>query len=349
MHSRIKAKKMKKSEGGTVIVLTLAGLAAILGVIGLAIDLGLMFDYKQRAQMAADAGALAAALSPTVYEEAARDMAKENGFEHNRGSIIVSAVTPPATGEHTGSANKDKYYEVTVKEEYPTYFLKMIGIKSFPIAVSAVAGIDGTGNCMVTGAATTENNLKFTAPQCNLYFSSLDDQGNIEAAKINIAQANPPAPGTFPSFPSPCDKVGKCKNSTLTPGCYDKITVEGKNCLFDYGAFYIKGSLKFETDGEATNNTSSAGYGVTFFLGENSSFDFNGKATFTSGSDSNFKNVLLWSKDEGSDFQFGPNSKADLTGLVYAPEVEPNFAGKINLYVPSGGSGGASSKVLLVE
>ena len=63
MHSMIKAKKMKKAAGGTVIVLTLAGLTAILGVIGLAIDLGLMFDYKQRAQMAADAGADAVIVS----------------------------------------------------------------------------------------------------------------------------------------------------------------------------------------------------------------------------------------------------------------------------------------------
>lgn len=336
---------MKKAERGTVIVLTLAGLAAILGVIGLAIDLGLMFDYKQRTQTAADAAALAAALSPGDYDAAAKEMTKANGFEHGVGNIKVYPDTPPNTGEHTGLAN---YFEVTVTDEYPTYFLKMIGIGKIPIAVRAVAGIDGTGgNCMVAGIATTENNLKLEASQCNLYFSSLDDQGNIVADEINIAQTNPSPPGTFPPFPSNCISIGKCNKSTLNPGCYDKIIVEGKDCVFKYGAYYIKEILKFETDAEATNTTSSTDEGVTFFLAPNSSFDFNGKATLTSGAAPDFKDVLFWSK--GKEIQFGPNSKADLTGIFYAPDVTTKLAGKINLYEPSGWSSGASSKVLIVE
>jgi Flp pilus assembly protein TadG len=340
---------MKESERGTVIVLTLAGLTAILGVIGLAIDLGLMFDYKQRAQTAADAAALAAALSPTDYQAAALEMSKANGFENNVGSIRVNAVTPPVTGGYTASGNKDKYFEVIIKEEYPTYFLKMISIKSFPIEARAVAGIGGTGgNCMAVGDSTTENSLNLTAPNCKLYFSSLDDQGNITANQININQPNPPDPGTFPSSSSfNCTTEVTCGNSTLNPGCYKKITVDGKNCLFTYGAFYIKESLKFENNGEATNSTSSTGDGVTFFLESASSFDFNGKATLSSSAAPNFKDVLFWSK--GSGIEFGSNSKASLIGLIYAPGVTTKFAGKIDLDIPSGGNGGASNIGLLVE
>lgn len=340
---------MKKAERGTVIVLTLAGLTAILGVIGLAIDLGLMFDYKQRAQMAADAAALAAALSPTDYQAAALEMSKANGYENNVGSIRVTATTPPMIGDYTASGNKDKYFEVTVKEEYPTYFLKMIGIKTFPIEARAVAGIGGTGgNCMAVGESTTENNLKFEAPNCKLYFSSLDDQGKIEANQINIKKPNPPEPGTFPSASSfNCSTVGTCGNSTLNPGCYKKIIVDGKNCVFTYGAFYIKESLKFEKSSEATNSTSSTGEGVTFFLESASSFDFNGKATLSSGAAPDFKDVLFWSK--GSGIEFGPNSNASLIGLIYAPGVTTKFAGKIDLDIPSGGSGSATNKGLLVE
>ncbi len=342
MHSMIKAKTMKNAERGTVIVLTLAGLAAILGVIGLAIDLGLMFDYKQRAQIAADAGAIAAALSPGAYDAAAKEMTKANGFEHGVGKIEVYPDTPPNTGEHTGSENQDKYFEVTVKEEYPTYFLKMIGIKTFPIEVRAVAGIDGTGNCMALGSATTESSLKLEASGCGLYFSSLDDKKNITAAEINIAQKRPPAPGTFPPDSQfNCTKESECdKGGTLNAGCHKTIEVKG-SCTFGPGAYYIKDNLQF------TNNIKATGSGVTFFLAPNSTFDFNGKAELTSGATPDFEDVLFWS--QGKEIQFGDNSKADLTGIFYAPDVKTNLAGKINLYKPSGGSGGASSKALLVE
>ena len=333
---------MKKAERGTVIVLTLAGLTAILGVIGLAIDLGLMFDSKQRAQMAADAGALAAALSPGDYDAAAKEMAKANGFEHDVGTIKVYPVTPPQTGEHTGSANKDKYFEVTVREDYPTYFLKMIGFNAFPIEVRAVAGIDGTGNCMVAGIATTENSLKLIADDCNLYFSSLDDQDNIEADQINIGKPNPPPPGTFPtSSQFNCTKESECdKGGTLNAGCHKTIEIKG-SCTFGPGAYYIKEEMKFN------NNEKATGSGVTFFLAPNSTIDFNGKADLTSGASPDFEDVLFWSM--GKEIQFGNNSKADLTGIFYAPDVKTKLAGKINLYKPSGGSGGASSTVLLVE
>ena len=362
MHSMIKAKKMKKAAGGTVIVLTLAGLTAILGVIGLAIDLGLMFDYKQRAQMAADAGALAAALSPTDYQAAALEMSKANGFENNVGSIRVTATTPPMMGDYTASGNKDKYFEVTVKEEYPTYFLKMIGIKTFPIEVRAVAGVGGEGGyCLTLGSTKIEhghgNDGKLIGENCKLYFASLDNQGTISADTINkddgdigttkVDKSMPPyqplPPLTFPDdslFNCP-KKEPDCKNETIQAGCYHKITVKNK-CNFGQGAYYISKEIKFEN-----NPNNVTGSGVTFFLKDDSSFNFNGEATLTSGASPDFNDMLIWSK--GNEINFNNNSKANLTGLIYAPGVTTKLDGEIYLYTPSGGSGGGSNKELLVE
>lgn len=85
--------------------------------------------------------------------------------------------------------------------------------------------------------------------------------------------------------------------------------------------------------------------GVIFFLKDDSSFNFNGEATLTSSPD--FNDMLIWSK--GKEINFEDNSIANLTGLIYAPGVKTKFDGEINLYIPSGGSGGGSNKVLLVE
>lgn len=340
----IKAKKVKNAEAGTVIVLTLAGLVVILGVIGLAIDFGLMFDYKQRAQNAADAAALAAAINPTDYLSAAREIAEKNGFKHGVGTTIVNTVTPPGTGDFTATENTNKYFEVTVNEDLPTTFLKMIGKGTLPIVARAVARIGGTGNCMTVGAATTENNLKLNAPECQLYFLSLNNKGEILANQININKTNPPPPGTFPAtsqFNCPTSPVSKCdKGDIVTAGCYLKIEVKGE-CTFGPGAYYINSKLQFDTSADAT------GSGVTFFLASGSSLDFNGKATLTSGAVPDFVDVLFWSN--GNQIEFGPNSKADLTGLIYAPDVTSSFAGKIELKVPSNGNGSVSGKGLLVE
>ncbi len=349
---------MRKAERGTVIVLTLAGLTAILGVIGLAIDLGLMFDYKQRAQIAADAAALAATLNPTdsEYMAAAREMAEKNGFKNGDGTISVTPVTPPVTGDHTGAENKNKYFEVTISESFPATFLKMIGIKDLPIAVRAVAGIGGGGGyCLTLGSteiiSNHGNHGTLEGENCKFNFASLDNQGTISADTINIKDGDigstkvdpsmplPPVPGTFPaSSQFACTKESECKNETLKAGCYRKIKVEN-NCFFDKGEYYIEKELKFIKNAKAT------GSGVTFFLNTGSDLYFPGTATLTSGAPG-FADVLFWSK--GSEMIFGDNEKGndtklELTGQIYAPGVPVTFQGgtyTLKATTPSAGPGG---------
>lgn len=346
---------MKKAERGTVIVLTLAGLTAILGVIGLAIDLGLWFDYQQRAQSAADAGALAAALNPaeSEYRNAAREMAEENGFKDGDGYISVTPETPPLEGDYAGVEN---YFEVTIiNDKFPTTFLQMIGIKDLPIRVRAVAegggGGSGSGGgggyCLTVGDTKIENNGKLTGMNCKFYFGDkFENKGTISAdtinkkdgkigsTKVDTSMLQPPAPGNFPD-PSKfgCTRESSCDDEkTLSAGCYAKIEVKGR-CSFGAGAYFIDKELKFE------NNAKATGSCMTFFLNTGSKLDFTGKATLTSGAPG-FGDVIVWSK--GSEIIFGNNSKPELTGQIYAPGVPVTFGGTYDLIptTPSSCGGG---------
>ena len=54
--------KFKKNESGQVLVLTALSMSALLGFVGLATDVGVLFRVRHNLQIAADAAATTAAL-----------------------------------------------------------------------------------------------------------------------------------------------------------------------------------------------------------------------------------------------------------------------------------------------
>lgn len=195
---------IRKSEVGQALVLTALALVALLGVLGLAIDMGVLRYDKRLQQTAADAAALAGASNlafgstaggPSITT-AARGASQANGFADTSGdpcqtpptnldigSVAVTVCNPPIYGPHTGDAH---YVEAYVSAGQPTYFMKILGVDKETVTARAVATVNGGnekgGGCLWTLGPPTASiegvnvngNPTLNAPTCGI-----TDNGNF--------------------------------------------------------------------------------------------------------------------------------------------------------------------------
>lgn len=186
--------KTRHREAGQAVVMTvLLSLVVLLGFMGLAIDVGMLFRDAKFAQTAADAAAIAgaaelvhAATDAVTVATAAEDSAADNGFT----SCTVGSVTPssPATcailvnnppvyGPHAGSMN---YVEVIVAHQPPTLFFGLFHPSAAEVRARAVAM--STNSCSVYGLGPTgfngsqdfemDTTASFVAKGCGIYSNS---------------------------------------------------------------------------------------------------------------------------------------------------------------------------------
>jgi hypothetical protein len=156
----------RNAESGQALVLTALALAVILGVTGLAIDMGVMRYQKRIEQSAADAAAIAGAQNlkydgagSTGVISGAQNASAADGFTSASGvtcpsstsglptdlavgTVDVTVCNPPIAGPHAGDSD---YVETYVSAGQPTYFMKIFGVDSETITARAVATNLGGG------------------------------------------------------------------------------------------------------------------------------------------------------------------------------------------------------------
>ncbi len=155
-------------ESGQAVLLAAVGMAAILGFLALAIDVGQLRYTKRQLQMQADAAAIAGALelgacagtaNCSALQSAAQGALTENGVSTS--SLVTNCGTPSATGVTLsvnngpcalGSTDPNQgnpaFVEVVLTKQQPTYFAKVLGFNNVPIAARAEAA-RSTGPCMI--------------------------------------------------------------------------------------------------------------------------------------------------------------------------------------------------------
>lgn len=149
----------RKNQAGQALAFTALAMVALLGFVGLGIDMGMMRYQKRLQQTAADAAAIAGAtdLCPSSgctnfggVQTASQSASGTNGFTDNTGggacttpptnlavgSVTVTICNPPSTGPHTGNSN---YVEAFVSAGQPTYFMQVFGVTGETITARAVA------------------------------------------------------------------------------------------------------------------------------------------------------------------------------------------------------------------
>ena len=214
----------RKNEAGQALVFTVVGLVALLGFVGLGIDMGVLRYQKRLQQTAADGAAIAGAtnLSYGGVQTGAQNAAVSNGFTDASGNdatgcsntaavgtMCVQVNNPPQAvtvngtaipaGPHGGDAN---YVEVIVAVVQPTYFMKIFGLDRETITARAVAtnlagGTSGnTTGCLYSlgppsssiEGVNINGNATLNAPTCGIV-----DNGNYNT-KGNALNVNA---GTF--------------------------------------------------------------------------------------------------------------------------------------------------------
>lgn len=309
------------AQRGSVLVITTVGLIALLGVVGLAVDLGCFFNQKLKAQIAADAAALAAALTPHDADlsdnlNAAKALAAVNGFDMDdpEASIAVLVHSPPATGPAQGTAPGD-YYEAIITQEHPTYFLNLVGVTSFPIMARSVAGVDKArvegGPCVTVGDATFSSNTNVLAKYCRFYFSGTlttisgsivkghsTNQYSTIFSPLTIYDPGMPLPdppgAAFPSFSGgaslscPKAKSGYTPVTSLTPGIYQNLHING-SCSLAGGEYKISGMMSF------ASNAESSGEGLIFMLKAGARINTDGRMYLRSGAPG-YEDFIIWAQ-----------------------------------------------------
>ena len=160
------------SSRGQVLIIFVFAIIGLIGMAGLAIDGGNLYAERRKAQNAADAAALQAAVLRNNLEKsganasecenmplitpvggysgcagnvilAAHDLAKTNGYK----DINVDVVSPPIDGPYgpsgtctsTNNCRRQDYIEVIIHSQIDTYFARVLGIGTLNNTVRAVA------------------------------------------------------------------------------------------------------------------------------------------------------------------------------------------------------------------
>ncbi len=133
-------RQMQRRRGSILVYMAL-GIATFIGVASLSVDMGNLYSRKARAQQAADAAALAGAYqlatfnadinNPGPAHDKARLYAARNGYDPN-----VAGVTVNTTYPIPGEPNR---FQAQVRRIEPTFFARIFGVASSPVAATAVA------------------------------------------------------------------------------------------------------------------------------------------------------------------------------------------------------------------
>ncbi len=196
-------KFLRAHKKGQVLVLVALAITVLLGFLGLATDVGVLWAIKRKAQTAADAASVAG-LNATLgtdgsaYSTAATDVATLNGFTNGSNNTTVSVTEPTGSACPAGTC-----VQVTITKTVSTYFLGVLGYKTIPITVSA--GTYGSSGPNTTIALnTTGGGITVNGPPVNLTCGMVSNKnltvtggGSISAGSISVVGSTS---GTVPSY-----------------------------------------------------------------------------------------------------------------------------------------------------
>src|SRR5208283_153114 len=125
-----------KGESGQVLILTALCLVVVVGSVGIAVDVGMLYRAKRIMQTAADAGAIAAGFELPFGDAtaAAKADAALNGVTDGSNGATVTVNNPPLSGPNAGNSG---YVEVIASQSQPLYFLRVFNKSSATVSARA--------------------------------------------------------------------------------------------------------------------------------------------------------------------------------------------------------------------
>ena len=203
----------RKKEEGQILVLVALALIVLIGVMGLAIDMGYLRYMKRQIQTAADAGAIAGALElgscgsgcSGPITTAAQTASSENGFANGVKGVTIGVNAPPIAGDpYAGAAG---VVEVIVSQVEPVHFASIFGVGSVTVNARADAKVSSGTNCvyalntLAALIATINSNCGVVIEQ------TLDCLGVITAPKIGVVGGSACPSTSNIGLPTPSDPL----------------------------------------------------------------------------------------------------------------------------------------------
>ena len=343
----------KSKEAGYTILLLAASATVLFAFTGMGVDVGYLQLQKRRMQVAADAGAVAAAQellrgNTTSYGTYAKNDASANGFTDGSNSTTVIVNNPPTSGAYSGLSS---YVQVFVEQPQNTYFMRILGFNSVNEGAQSVAALGNSGACVylldpsMRGAYHSDGGTSLTA-DCGMKVNSsdslaIDNQGSttmqgaisVVGGYSNQATLSPtPSTGT-PAITDPLARMAAPSqpgapvgNSAilLHPGYYNSGINIGQNAIVTMapGLYYLNGNLSV---GQAALLTGS---GVTIYLtgqlyGNTAQLNLSAPTASSAGA---IEGIVVWSTLTGGPsaqcVRLESNTQLTLTGVVYCPQSQ---------------------------
>ncbi|HEY1581200.1 MAG TPA: pilus assembly protein TadG-related protein [Terracidiphilus sp.] len=232
-----------RDERGQVLVMTAFCMACLLGALGLAVDVGVLFNARRQMQAAADAAAMAAATESfyngsgsSNINQRAYDAAKANGVDHSASGVNVivtigSSSTPLTV--NPGGASCPSCVEVQLSKPNPTIFMQTMSQWFFKknqwnainVSAMAIGGAPGISHtCMYVMDPSDPDTLdihgsgKVLAAGCDIYVNS-DNQSALcvtgSAGKTDLS------PGGSIVVHGGQDSNGSCKGDPGPPTAFN--------------------------------------------------------------------------------------------------------------------------------
>lgn len=207
-------------------------MACLLGALGLAVDVGVLFNARRQMQTAADAAAMAGATEVFYNGTASANIntrvyaaAKANGVDNTvSGNVVIPVVGPTL---NPGSVSCSSCVKVMLSKPNPTFFMQTVSqmffrnssFRNVNVSAMAVAGAPGISHtCMYVMDPTGNDTLdihgagKIAAAGCDIYVNS-----NSQSALCVTGSAGKTdlSPGGQIVVVGQQDSSGNCKG---TPG-----------------------------------------------------------------------------------------------------------------------------------
>lgn len=142
--------RLRVEDSGQTMVLCAMMLPILLGAVGMAVDVGYVFDHRRQMQGAADSAVLAGgravrmnpSISTTDLTTIVHADATRNGFVHGTKNVTVAvcrpAVDSPCPTQYGYTADNEAV-KVTIDQPKATFFSGILGLTSMNVGVTAVA------------------------------------------------------------------------------------------------------------------------------------------------------------------------------------------------------------------
>jgi hypothetical protein len=182
--ARLTIRRWLAQESGQVLPLIAVMLVVLLGMAGLAVDVGHAFYCDRALQQAADASALAGASTIRTAANAAAAIAQANSFNATTGSVNARASLPNVTMvsgypvlkclstlQALGMAcvGNVPYNALQVQEQsaVPMYFAALFGMKTMTVTATATASVRGGAPSPYNVAVIIDTTLSMLFPDAD--------------------------------------------------------------------------------------------------------------------------------------------------------------------------------------